>query len=395
MASSGYGTFLDEKVRTEFALNRRERRTSSLSTADWMAKVDDESPVSSLSLPGTHDSSAFTSSWPFVSTQKMDILQQLDAGIRYFDLRCGLVKDIVEMVHGRALLGLRLDAVLDTMYKWLDVHQTEGLVVQIKQDRREEDSEMSFHSAIYNILDISPKYWRTLPTTPKLKELRGKIQLFRRFPGPPFRGIDVSRWQDNPTTPFTIRTYHGVLITIQDHYSPTDPVPLPDFVDKKGGDVSFMLNKAVTDTSPDRWYINFVSAFEINFYYQVSPREVALGGWWNFQWITGLNPRLAVYLKEHATRKRKQRYGIIAMDFPEQGSDDLIKSVIRSNFADKKTSLLHPITWVIILLVLIYVAGLVLLFVHGRVERPWCPPWLHACALQGDAGDLTQLSASS
>ena len=60
---------------------------------DWMSRLSDDLPTSAITIPGTHDSAAYTLSWPFVQTQKIDIPSQLNAGIRYFDFRCALNDD--------------------------------------------------------------------------------------------------------------------------------------------------------------------------------------------------------------------------------------------------------------------------------------------------------------
>ncbi|KAM3419453.1 hypothetical protein BST61_g5379 [Cercospora zeina] len=302
----------------------------------WMSRLDDEAPVSSLSIPGTHDSAAYTQPWPFVATQNMDFTQQLESGIRYFDLRCGLVHDVAEMVHGPYLLGLKLHDVLHILCQWLDAHLTEGLVVQIKEDREAEQSELHFAHAIYEHISTRPERWRTANTTPCVGELRGKIQLLRRYDGPESMayGIDVTAWQDNPNTPFTIYTQHEVQLTIQDHYSYSEPLSLPSLITSKGGDVSGLLEKATSDSDLGHWYINFTSAFEFNLFYQLTPRAIAVGGYYGFRWEDGINPRLRNYLN---MRPGKRRLGIVAMDFPQAGSEDLIPTIIRSNFTTHET----------------------------------------------------------
>ncbi|KAK0258631.1 hypothetical protein LTR91_013818 [Friedmanniomyces endolithicus] len=293
----------------------------------WMHKLDDGIAMSALTIPGTHDSAAYTNAWPFIQTQRMDILGQLNAGIRYLDLRCGLRDDLVEMVHGSAILGLKLSKLLDIMYLWLMSHPSEALVVQVKQDRKSERSTVHFSQAIWCCIAQAPERWRTANTTPVLGELRGKIQLFRRFTGPTLHayGIDVTQWQDNPTRPFTIYTWHAVQLTIQDHYRPADAEAesLPSLIAKKDGDVVELLDNANANVDPAHWYLNFTSAYEFNLWYQLSPR-----GYWAFRWEGGINPRLREYLR---TRKGKRRYGIVAMDFPDTGADDLIAILITSN----------------------------------------------------------------
>lgn len=298
---------------------------------NWMAFVDDETLISALTLPGTHDSAAHKTSWPFVQTQGMDIRNQLNAGIRYFDLRCGVRNDIVEMVHGPSFLGITLSAVLDVIYTWLESHTTEALVVQIKQDRAPERSKVSFPGAIWNLIASKPERWRTEFTTPTLGDLRGKIQLLRRFTASNLHafGIDVTQWPDNPLRPFTINTWRGVKITVQDHYTPSRPKSLHSLVRMKGGDVADLLARAATDLDSRNWYINFSSAYEFNFYHQLTPKQISLGGYSRFRWEEGMNIRLRNFL---ATRPGRQRFGIVAMDFPERGAKDLILTLIQSNF---------------------------------------------------------------
>lgn len=328
----------------------------------WMSWLDDDLPVSAISIPGTHDSAAFTYSWPFVATQNMSILEQLDAGIRYFDLRCGIRENIVEMVHGSTYLGLKFSDVLQTMYDWLDTHSSEGLVVQVKHDRQDSRTNINFAHAIANVIDQNGLRWRTANTTPTVGELRGRIQLFRRFHGHSLGsyGLNVTEWQDNPHTPFTIYTSHCTKITVQDHYSWPDPKGLPGLVAEKGGDVAGLLNRAADDLDIHHWYINFTSAYELNFYYQISPKEIALGGYWGFKWEVGMNVRLRNFLDEKTGRRR--RYGIVAMDFPEAGVEDLILQVIMSNFEQKLSALWDILCfWLPLVMVLATVIALVIL----------------------------------
>ena len=307
-----------------------------------MSHLPDHLPLSSLTIPGTHDSAAFTYSWPFIQTQSMNFLEQLAAGIRYFDLRCGLRDDSVQMVHGTAVLGITLTTVLSEMYLWLSKHQSECLVVQIKQDRHADNSTMHFSTAICHVLAQASPMWRTANTTPTLGSLRGKIQLFRRFnfaeTEPPSQiayGIDGTRWEDNPNRPFTILTSHYVRLTIQDHYSFADPLPLPSLIAKKGGDVAELLQRATEDSELQHWYVNFTSAFEFSFWFQVSPKEVAKGGWWAFKTEVGVNERLKEWLRLRAGEGRR-RLGIVVMDFPESGGEGLVEALIGTNFGKQR-----------------------------------------------------------
>lgn len=375
--------------------------------------------MSALSIPGTHDSAAYTTTWPFISTQNMDIKSQLYAGIRYFDLRCGAIKDALEMVHGAATLGLPLADVLDTMYDYLRKHPREALIVQLKQDRKDEGSTRAFADLVVETLAQDAQYWRTDCTTPTLGELRGRIQLLRRFTAnnnnnnknnskdrsdnnttPNARssdnihayGINVSRWQDNPATPFTIHTYSGVHLTIQDHYSFSTPETLPNLIVKKGGDVADMLARAARDPQPWHWYINFSSAFEINVYHQLNPREIALGGYHFFRWVEGINLRLCntLVLEKGIVEGRRRRLGVVVMDFPELPvGEALVQCVVDSNF-DVPVERVGEWRWgwgrcrvrfVLVVVGLLLLLLLLLLSFGGGgswsgVERLFMPVWL-------------------
>lgn len=362
--------------------------------ADWMCFLPDSVPVSSLSIPGTHDSAAFMSTWPFVSTQTLTTSQQLDAGIRYFDLRCGVVKDEVQMVHGRAVLGLKLADLLMDMYLFLLKHPKEAIIVQLKQDRKDEASTRPFSQLVLDLMHQQSKYWRLETTTPTLGELRGRIQLLRRFTTFQHQryttGIDISRWPDNPPLPFTIRTLVGVHLTIQDHYSSTTPESLPNLIAKKGGDVASMLMRASRDTEPWHWYINFSSAYEFNVYYQIPPKDIAVGGYSVFRWVEGINLRLCNFLKARlADVDEPQRFGVVVMDFVEKPAVDLVKTVVEANFVvpmKRRGGMAGRKMETVVLglvMILVLLAWALFEWHSGRsdqVDGPWCPMFLHACA---------------
>lgn len=356
-----YGSFETSRKPSTRTARRRTMRSSKIRPSKWMSALDDDTLLSAITIPGTHDSAAYTVSWPFVATQKLSIVQQLDAGIRYFDFRCGVRNDIVEMVHGEAYLGLTLSNVLNAMYEWLAAHPSEALIAQIKRDRKEQKSAVDFAHAVSQVLARRSELWRTANTTPTISDLRGRIQLFRRFDGPSLYayGIDVSEWQDNPLRPFTICTLSGVQLTIQDHYAFPEPTSLPDVITTKGGDVRGLLERADHDKNNKNWYLNFTSAYEVNIVYQIPPRQIAVGGYWFFRWKHGLNIRLRQYLKELPTQKR--RFGVMAMDFPEQGAEDLITALFMTNFERGTAgSRLLRVVLIVILTAAVLLLGLIM-----------------------------------
>ncbi|SMR45467.1 unnamed protein product [Zymoseptoria tritici ST99CH_3D1] len=337
----GYGTFdHDNQQSSQDGPNEPEEDFGS----NWMSHLDDNIPLSALTIPGTHDSATAVSHIPFIRTQSLSITDQLALGIRYFDLRCALRQNIPVMVHGLAYLNLTLASVLSDMTAFLSAHPGEGLVVQIKQDRKPSKSDISFSRVIYLELEAIRPYLRTLPTTPTLGEARGKIQLFRRYNlsrGIRGYGIDVTQWQDNPEEPFTIHhPWFRQQLTIQDHYSFTSGTSLPSLITSKTTSVISLLDRAASDSDSDppshddddpdsaHWYINFASAFEINVWYQIPPRTIAVGGYYFLRWVDGVNARLRAWVEAKGGGKG---LGIVVMDFPES-EGDLVEELILTNF---------------------------------------------------------------
>lgn len=327
------------------------QRQDSSDLRDWMSRIHNDVPVSAITIPGTHDSAAHGSLIPFVTTQNMTIEEQLQVGIRYFDLRLGLVNDVLQMVHGRSTLGQTFDSVLESMYTFLEKHPSEGLLAQIKRDRADSNSTLCFSDAIRQTVGSRPDNWRTQPTTPCMEQLRGRIQLLRRYRvncasedlaapsnldvngnydsiDTSSHGIDVSEWENNPSNPFLLTTANGTEIMIQDHYTPKSPTSFPALIDCKGGAVSHMLRLARSHHAPDveqvdphdilprhehqsrrnRWFLNFTSAFEINFLYQYTPDQIALGTHWDLRgrWCVGINSRLLTWLEANTDRAVRQ-----------------------------------------------------------------------------------------
>jgi 1-phosphatidylinositol phosphodiesterase len=66
----------------------------------WMADIPDDTLLSNITVPGTHDSCA-ESNIPFVRTQYLSITKQMEAGLRFLDLRVRVHADgQLYMYHG-------------------------------------------------------------------------------------------------------------------------------------------------------------------------------------------------------------------------------------------------------------------------------------------------------
>ena len=264
----------------------------------------------------------------------MSIVKQLDAGIRYIDFRCGVSFGKLYLFHGRSPLASSLHAVLAQIYAWLDENLTETIMLQVKMEGGTGDRE-AFEDLFRAELDAHSEFWALGSTIPTLGEVRGQIQLMRRFSiasGP--LGIDVRRWADNSPR-FVIPLERPEHLVVQDQYEYTDTVPnFRKLIETKFEAVTALIELAKLDRNPRSWYLNWTSAYTspLSFSVVASPADIALGreeiedGHRHF--VRGINQSLREEVFENP---REGRVGTILMDFLEEPAADTVSRILMTN----------------------------------------------------------------
>ncbi|KAF4630330.1 hypothetical protein G7Y89_g7809 [Cudoniella acicularis] len=320
------------------------------SLSSWMKDIPDQAPLSALTIPGTHDTCA-ESNIPFVRTQYLSVTKQLEAGLRFLDLRCRAdKKGVLYMYHGGIPINmptyLKFDTVMNEVFTFFekDTSQpTETVLVSINNDDTSGKEPPSvFYNAVKDTIERTPHYsdgsprWITSRTTSKLGDARGKAVLIRRYHPDPavdpseLIGMDLSGWLDN-NPDFTLQTADNLTLTLQDHWKYAEVIPLADLISSKFKFVSDMLRKAAQG-DPEHWFINFTSAVG-------DPAEkgeiaeshwIAVGAHSKFigKFVPGMNENL----RRNFEWGIKTRYGVVPMDYPELPKDsDLIAWLIGTN----------------------------------------------------------------
>ena len=190
------------------AYTASETSLADVSTADWMSTILDGTKLTEITLPGTHDScarkfkgdDAFGVMSGISKCQSLNITEQLNAGIRFLDIRCEVDASTysVKTVHGSTDCWngndyYYLDYVFQDIYNWLDAHPSETVYICIKEDDGD-NGVPAFTNAIYEYIHGygQGKYfygenynyqdrWYLGKTVPTLGEVRGKCVLFNRF----------------------------------------------------------------------------------------------------------------------------------------------------------------------------------------------------------------------
>ncbi len=182
-----------------------------------MTALPDDAGLSQLSIPGTHESAALYE--PLAGTakcQNLTLAQQLEIGVRYFDIRCRDISDAFAIFHGPEDEMQTFDQVLATMFDFLAKHPREAVIMEIKEEYTEENTTQSFEATFDGYVAQHPERWYLGDSVPALGEARGKLVLVRRFAAQALPlGIDATGWQDNTT--FTLTT-PAARLRVEDAY---------------------------------------------------------------------------------------------------------------------------------------------------------------------------------
>lgn len=156
--------------------------------SNWMSAVDGSSYITSINIPGTHDSATAYCTFGLISqTQFLNIEAQLYAGVRYFDMRFELKNDEFYAMHGISschvsdgLFAAKLTAedTIEVCKRFLDNNPGETILFQLKEVNSTTGD--SFFDLFYSkYIQGDENSWYLENKTPTLDEARGKIVLLR------------------------------------------------------------------------------------------------------------------------------------------------------------------------------------------------------------------------
>jgi hypothetical protein len=327
-----------------------------------------------LTIPGTHDSGTYSLNLagiehPISKTQTLNVADQLNAGIRFFDIRVNT--DDMTLNHGRTRTEVRLKGVLEDFKKFLK-ETDETIIMHVKHEWGDTPS---FHTKmIAEIKAVFPEddftrhvYMRPMRldgSIPTLSNLRGKLVYMRRYgvdkhnfitteqQDGPMSGIPVDRfvagdiynsWSQTPARPswqtqfdasaqrdwpdnegnfdykeIDFRNRHGLSFVIQDWYS-TNLSHGASYSTQCEGKIDVVKKylAAASQKFPDSWFLNFVSVTQTAY----DPIQYAVGD-------DRCNNRL---LKELRTAAHPKRYGTIILDFCAHPTG-LVEQIVNLNF---------------------------------------------------------------
>ena len=163
---------------------------------DWMSKLPDNTEISQLNIPGTHDTLALYGLADFSGQcQSLDVKQQLRIGVRFLDVRLKQIGNKLRAVHGFVDQKESFDFVVKELESFLKENPKETLFISVKEDDKAESPAFSFEECLNTYLN--DEFWYTSDTMPQtLGQVRGKMVLLTRYDDGN-KGVNMAdKWQD-------------------------------------------------------------------------------------------------------------------------------------------------------------------------------------------------------
>ena len=212
----------------------------------WMINLPDNAKIETLSIPGTHDSGALHSIFDVSGKcQDLSIEQQLNVGVRFFDLRLQNVNDKMQIVHSFVDQRLTFASVMQSLDNFLKEHPSEFLIISIKKDADDKNSTKEFEELLLEELKPfkNADFATNLPKN--VGEARGKMFFISRYYSSTIGISAYSGWLDSTT--FELGDLY-----VQDNYCIND-------VETKKMDIASAI--LFSQNNSERLVLNFSSCY--------------------------------------------------------------------------------------------------------------------------------------
>ena len=249
-----------------------------VTATNWMTLLDDNTKVALLTIPGTHDAATSTCS-AMGKSQTLTIPQQLECGVRAFDLRPTMDNNTTlgNIYHSILDTEVSMAEVMTYFDNFLKAHPGEGIIVLMRYESERQIfgsiSEDYYKSAMKNFLWDNKIYQSRMAAFNKsmtMKDLRGRILIISRNDLSPVSTFETAytQWSHSNSVGEALYIYGtGGLgrIYVQDMYSAEKNGNSyeADFLAKKKELVCKLLDITVPFKEGDQnnWVINYCSGY--------------------------------------------------------------------------------------------------------------------------------------
>jgi len=147
----------------------------------WMSNIRDDAKLSELTIPGTHNTCASKCSI-LAKCQKFSLMEQLNAGVRFIDIRCCHSHDEFLLHHGNFKIDCDFEhGVMGVCVTFLCSNPSEAIVCLLKPEHMSKNNKTEFDEKFLSYVQKYKNYWYLNDVIPSLGDARGKIVLLRRY----------------------------------------------------------------------------------------------------------------------------------------------------------------------------------------------------------------------
>lgn len=302
-------------------------------SSSWLSAVPDDIPVSSLSIPGTHDAATATLNTAvirqFAKTQVLSIPDQLAYGVRAFDMRPAVVGGKLEICHSKFDTKTSFASAVGAIVEHLDAYPSEFAIVVIRHEEEADDNSPEWGRLMHECISGLPSERVMTDFDPQMTvaQMRGRILFLSRqeYDGGPL-GAYITGWYSgqDPQRQKAAGIGDGRL-WIQDYYD-------PDGKDDKLQAIKGLMDAYAAGHDSGTWCINHTSGYLPGIFsapdYGANAENVNAQ---TADWLGGLKGSAGIVMMDFAGASRYRRYSV--------GGDRLLGAVINHNPLKTKVSL--------------------------------------------------------
>ncbi|KAF8597878.1 PLC-like phosphodiesterase [Ceratobasidium sp. AG-I] len=339
-------------TRVDRLLTFRPRAASPFVEAEWMGGLSDKLLLSQLTIPGTHQSHSIfdtfaygANAWAACQSASHDVTWQLNAGVRFLDLRCrwDATANHLRMCHGNFDTSGTLNDVIQVLLDFVHHHRRETIIVSIRSENNTSTPTSNpFAQAVYDIINGSRADWYLGTSIPLLEHVRGRLVLFRRYSQANASYLTTAGRIDGLNAPnFPSPTAD---IIPQDVFNPARADgDLSKAYDDKWNEITKLFTSSSSAKGPYPLYLNFISGVLLP-YENGAPVLSDIGNFLTghnpYEFAVKMNSRLHGYLDQFDTQPKAINLGVVIVDYPDKCDNEakwepgLITRLIRTNFVD-------------------------------------------------------------
>lgn len=289
----------DGQIGSNFSTGRSPASWVKSATKGWMGALPDSTSLAGISIPGTHDSGSLYGGLA-VATQSWSIKDQLEAGIRFFDIRCRPTGNAFAIHHGPFYQKQMFGDVMNAMVAFLRSNPTETVIIRWKTNEHTAQKGSKSAKDISNayIARYRSYFYKGDGKVPTLGKVRGKVVILRNG------DIDSSYGLGWNSSSMALQDYYKVYFFAHKQKKNSDWATLPSKKD---------LVKQYLDLPrrSSKWVFNHLSGA-----LGMAPKDVA----------RATNGTAYDHIGIYRYRKN---VGTVIMDFP---GEKLVYRIIKTNF---------------------------------------------------------------